>query len=102
MDTKTLFYFLGEKRLKKIETIVRSEKLKDLTEALKEVPIGGMTAFAVQGFGVQRTRPDSFLFVHKTKIEIYATDKQVKQIISKILMYCQTGKMGDGKMRFCL
>ena len=57
-----------------------------------------MTVSEVRGFGIQRERPESFLFVHKTKIEIYATDTQVKEIISKVLMYCSTGKMGDGKI----
>lgn len=84
--------------MKKIECIIRSEKLKDVTDALKLVGIGGMTISEVRGFGAQSTRPDSFLFVHKTKIEVYATDSQVKEIISKILMHCQTGKMGDGKI----
>jgi len=31
-------------------------------------------------------------------VEIYALDSQVKEIISTILMHCQTGKMGDGKI----
>ena len=84
--------------MKKIECIIRSEKLKDVTNALKEIGVGGMTVSEVRGFGIQRERPESFLFVHKTKIEIYATDTQVKEIISKVLMYCSTGKMGDGKI----
>lgn len=84
--------------MKKIECIIRAEKLKDVTDALKEIGVGGMTISEVRGFGVERERPDSFLFVHKSKIEIYATDTQVKEIISKILMHCSTGKMGDGKI----
>lgn len=84
--------------MKKIECIIRSEKLKDVTEALKKIGIGGMTVSEVRGFGAQSTRPDNFLFVHKTKVEIYASDTQVKEIISAILMQCSTGKMGDGKI----
>jgi len=84
--------------VKKIECIVRSEKLKDITDALKKVGIGGMTVSEVRGFGAQNQRPDNFLFVHKTKIEIYAKDAQVKEIISTILMQCQASKMGDGKI----
>lgn len=84
--------------MKKIECIIRSEKLKDVTDTLRKVEIGGMTVSEVRGFGTQNDRPDNFLFVHKTKIEIYATDAQAKGIISKILMYCSTGKMGDGKI----
>lgn len=84
--------------MKKIECVIRSEKLKDVTNALRGIGVGGITISEVRGFGTQRTRPDSFLFVHKTKVEIYAVDSQVKEIISAILMHCQTGKMGDGKI----
>lgn len=84
--------------MKKIEAIIREDRLKDLTKALQEIPIGGMTIYNVRGFGIQQTRPENFLFVHKVKVEIYADDSQVKEIVSKILMYCQTGKMGDGKI----
>jgi len=84
--------------MKKIECIIRSEKLKDVTDALKKIGIGGMTVNEVRGFGVQSERADSFLFVHKTKIEIYAADSQAKDIISTVLTYCSTGKLGDGKI----
>lgn len=84
--------------MKKIECIVRSEKLKDVTDALKKIGIGGMTVSEVRGFGVQTERPRSFLFVHKTKIEVYATDAQVKEIICTILMHCSAREIGDGKI----
>ena len=84
--------------MKKIECLIRPDRLKDLTDALKKVPIGGLTVSDVRGFGVQRTRPDSFLFVHKVKLEIYCKEAHVNPIISTILMYCSTGKMGDGKI----
>lgn len=84
--------------MKKIEAIIRSEKLKDVTDALKKISVGGMTVSEVRGFGAQSSRPDNFLFVHKTKIEIYAIDSKVKEVVSKILMHCQSGKMGDGKI----
>ena len=84
--------------MKKVECIIRSDKLKDITDALRKVGIGGLTVSEVRGFGVQSSRPDNFLFVHKTKLEIYATDGQVKEIISAILMHCSAGKAGDGKI----
>ena len=83
--------------MKKIECIIRSEKLKDLTDALRKISIGGMTVSEARGFGTQTQRPEGFLFVHKTKIEIYATDAQTKRIIPTILMYCSANKIGDGK-----
>ena len=84
--------------MKKIECIIRSEKLKDVTDALREAGIGGMTVSEVRGFGVQTARPESFLFVHKIKLEIYAADSQVQEIISTILKHCASGRMGDGKI----
>ena len=84
--------------MKKIECIIRAEKLKDLTDALRKIGIGGMTVSEVRGFGAQSERTDSFLFVHKTKIEVYAADSQVKEIISTVLTYCSTGELGDGKI----
>ena len=84
--------------MKKIECIIRSEKLKDLTEALLGVGVGGMTVSEVRGFGVQSIRPESFLFVHKTKIEIYVLDAQVNEILAVILKECFSGKAGDGKI----
>ncbi len=84
--------------MKKIECIIRSEKLKDVTDALKKIAVGGMTVSEVRGFGAQKERPDNFLFVHKTKLEIYATDAQVKKIICTVLMHCSAGKLGDGKI----
>lgn len=84
--------------MKKIECIIRSERLKDLIAEFKKINISGLTVSEVRGFGAQNERPDSFLFVHKTKLEIYATEVQVKEIISIILMQCSTGKIGDGKI----
>ena len=84
--------------MKKVECIIRSEKLKDLTSALKKINIGGMTVSEVRGFGKQKERPDNLLFVHKTKLEIYATDAQVKKVICTILMHCSAGGVGDGKI----
>jgi nitrogen regulatory protein P-II 1 len=87
-----------KKDMKKIECIIRSEKLRDLTEALLVIGVGGMTVSEVRGFGMQRTRPETFLFVHKNKVEIYALDSQVKEIVDTILKECSSGKAGDGKI----
>jgi len=84
--------------MKKIECIIRSEKLIDVIKALKKAGIGGMTVSEVRGFGIQSDRPGNFLFVHKTKIEIYATDIQAKKIVPHILFHCSAGRLGDGKI----
>lgn len=84
--------------MKKIECIVRPEKVRGVTAALREIGIGGMAVYPVRGFGVQRIRPENALFVRKQKMEIYAADSQVKEIVAAVVKCCKTGRMGDGKI----
>ena len=58
----------------------------------------GLTVSEVKGFGNEQTRPESFMFIPKTKIEIYCTDEDVDDIIAVISRVCQTGQLGDGKI----
>jgi nitrogen regulatory protein P-II 1 len=84
--------------MKKIECIIRPEKLKPLTDKLLLAGIGGLTATEAKGFGREATRPENFLFLPKTKIEIYATESQVEEIIETIAACCGDGKFGSGKI----
>ena len=84
--------------MKKIECIIRAEKLKGLEEALRDVGVGGMTITEVKGFGRETTRRDAYLILPQTKIEIYATDEQVEELIAVMIDICGTGKLGDGKI----
>ncbi|MCK4533408.1 P-II family nitrogen regulator [bacterium] len=84
--------------MKKIECIIRAEKLKELEESLRGAGVGGMTITEVKGFGRETTRPEAYLILPKTKIEIYATDEQVEELISIMVDVCGTGKLGDGKI----
>ena len=84
--------------MKKIECIIRSEKLKELGGTLRQVGVGGMTITEVKGFGKETTRPDAYLVLPKTRVEIYATDQQVKEVAEVIIDTCCTGELGDGKI----
>ncbi len=84
--------------MKKIECIIRDKKLTDLEEALKLVGIRGMTVSEVKGFGNQQTRPEAYLYLPKTKVEIYSTDEELEQIVEAILKVCHSGRPGDGKL----
>ncbi len=84
--------------MKKIECIIKSKKMTELEEALKLLGIRGMTVSEVKGFGNQQTRPDAYLFLPKTKIEIYAADDEAEPIVQAISKVCQTGQPGDGKI----
>ena len=84
--------------MKKIECVVRTEKIKELIDALRIVGVGGVTMTEVRGFGRETTRPESYLILPKTKLEIYATSEQVDEIVSVIISVCKTGLLGDGKI----
>jgi nitrogen regulatory protein P-II 1 len=87
----------GDKAMKKLECVIRPEKLKELAEALREVGISGLTVTEVKGFGQQTTRPENYLFLPKTKIEIYLNDDLVEEVLDIITRVCKTGGLGDGK-----
>jgi len=84
--------------MKKIECIIRSEKLKEIERVLRLAGVGGMTISEVKGFGRETTRPEAYLILPKTKVEIYATDEQVEELLSIIVGVCHTGELGDGKI----
>lgn len=84
--------------MKKIECIIKHERLEELRNQLIQTGIGGMTITDVRGFGKQTTRPESYLVLPKVKIEIYATEEQVDAIIQTIIRVCRKGEIGDGKI----
>ena len=84
--------------MKKIECIIQNRKLDALVGVLRAEGVSGMTVSEVKGFGNEQTRPDSFLFLPKTKVEIFCQDETVGEIISAITRVCQTGQLGDGKI----
>ena len=91
--------------MKKIEAIIRSEKLEDLREALDAKGLSAMTVTEVKGRGAQkgitlewRVGEYRVEFIPKIKVELVVDDKNVDQVIETILSICSTGKVGDGKI----
>ena len=84
--------------MKKVECIIRQERLKDVSHALRLAGVAGATVTEVKGFGRESTRPDNFLFLPKTKIELYLTDGQVEEVIQTITACCKDDALGSGKI----
>ena len=91
--------------MKKIEAIIKPFKLDDVKEKLTEIGIKGMTITEVKGFGRQKGHTEIYRgaeyvvdFLPKIKIEIVVPDEMVDEVISTILKYAKTGKIGDGKI----
>ena len=90
--------------MKKIEAIIRPEKLTIVHEALKEIGYPGMTISEVKGHGVQkgivqqwRGRQYTVEFLPKVKIEIVVPDDAVEELLQVIKENAETGAIGDGK-----
>ena len=91
--------------MKKIEAIIREEKLDAVRMALEDNSYFGMTVSEVSGRGKQRGltlqwrvgeyRVD---LLPKTKIEIVVLDEDVSKIVDAIVRNARTGEMGDGKI----
>ena len=90
--------------MKKIEAIIRTDKLEDLKKALSDNGlVHGMTVSQVLGYGEQkgfaeyvRGQRIETTLLSKIKIEIVSIDEKVDQIV--ITKAVRTGEVGDGKI----
>lgn len=91
--------------MKKIEAVIRVEKLDEITEALEKFGYPGMMVSRIEGHGRQKGLVEQFRgrefkvnFLPKIKIEIVAKDNEADRIISAISSIAKTGEIGDGKI----
>jgi nitrogen regulatory protein P-II 1 len=91
--------------MKKIEAIIRPEKLYLLRRKLDGKGFSGMTASEVKGRGRQkgialqwRAGDYRVEFLQKMKLEMVVEDKDAETVIDIICEYAQTGEAGDGKI----
>lgn len=91
--------------MKKIEAIIRPEKLAAVRAALAEVGIIGMTLTEVSGAGREKSYPEIVRGVQvnidafaKIKIELILEDKMVDECIQVIIDASRSGQIGDGKI----
>ena len=91
--------------MKKIEVIIRPEKLEAVRSALENVGYTGLMITEIEGHGkqkgvVQQWRGEKYKvdFLPKIKIEIVVKDDKVESIIKTIIDNAKTGEIGDGKI----
>ena len=92
-------------RMKKIEAIIRPEKLHLLREKLDQKGFSGMTVTEVKGRGKQkgitlqwRAGDYRVEFLPKMKLEVVVEDADAEIVIDLICDVAQTGEAGDGKI----
>ena len=91
--------------MKKIEAIIRREKLADVRVALEEIGYPGMTVSEVTGHGKQKGLTQQWRgqeykveFLPKLKLEIVILDQDVGKTLDVIRRSARTDEMGDGKI----
>jgi nitrogen regulatory protein P-II 1 len=96
----------GGDQMKKIEAIVRPERVSAVKEALEKLGYPGMTLTEVKGHGkqkglVQQWRGSQYRieFLPKVKIELVVENgESVEPAIQAIIENARTGEAGDGKI----
>ncbi len=91
--------------MKKIEAIIREERLDPVRKALEENSYFGMTVSEVCGRGREggltlqwRAGEYRVDFLPKLKIEVVVLDEDVGRMLNAIATNARTGEMGDGKI----
>ncbi|MCM1307534.1 MAG: P-II family nitrogen regulator [Butyrivibrio sp.] len=91
--------------MKKLEIIIKPEKLEDLKKILDENEANGIMITNIMGYGAQkgfkRIYRGNEYFVNllpKVKVETVVPDETAEQIIELVTKEISTGNIGDGKI----
>ena len=91
--------------MKKLEIVVRSEKLDDVKSILDECESTGAMVSNIMGYGnqkgvVKRYRGAEYRvnLLPKIKVETVVSDEVSEALIDKIVKEINTGNYGDGKI----
>jgi nitrogen regulatory protein P-II 1 len=88
--------------LKKVDAIVRAERMPLIKERLRGMGVAGMTISIVMGWSKNRElhlqwrgQPVSYDLIQRAKFELVIPDSQVKEIVLAIIESARSGKNGE-------
>ena len=91
--------------MKKLEIIIKPEKLEDLKDVLDSNKVNGMNIVNSMGYGNQKGFIKNYRgaeyavnLLPKVKVETVVTDEAAPALIDKIVEEINTGNFGDGKI----
>jgi nitrogen regulatory protein P-II 1 len=91
--------------MKKIEAIIRSERLQHVQDALDELGVSGLTVSEVMGCGRQKGYTEQYRgsranisLLPKLKVESVVSDSLVDKAVDAIVGGAYTGELGDGRV----
>ncbi len=91
--------------MKKIEAIIRAERLQSVQDALDELGVSGLTVTEVMGCGRQKGYTEQYRgsranisLLPKLKVESVVSDPLVDRVVDAIVGGAYTGETGDGRV----
>jgi nitrogen regulatory protein P-II 1 len=91
--------------LKKVEAVIRPERVDSVLDELSEIGYPGVTITEVRGHGKQkgithqwRGNEYTVKYIPKVKIEVVVLDEDLGSTVSAIVRKSRTGSIGDGKI----
>jgi nitrogen regulatory protein P-II 1 len=91
--------------MKKVEAIIRPERLQAVQDALDALGSSGVTVTEVLGCGKQRGYTETYRgaranisLQRKIKVEVVLIDAIVEKVVDAISGAARTGEIGDGKI----
>ncbi|MCS7207804.1 MAG: P-II family nitrogen regulator [Dehalococcoidia bacterium] len=92
--------------MKKVEAIIRPERLDRVKDALAAAGFVGLNVVNVTGRGTQRgvvyqgRAGERYVvdMLPKVKLELVVPDSAVEQVVNLIIQNARTGNIGDGKI----
>ena len=91
--------------MKKVEAIIRPERLQNVQDALDELGVSGLTVSEVMGCGRQKGYTEQYRgsranisLLPKIKVEAVVPDDVVEQVVDAMVGGAYTGETGDGRV----
>jgi nitrogen regulatory protein P-II 1 len=91
--------------VKKVEAIIRAERLQQVQDALDELGVSGLTAAEVMGCGRQKGYTESYRgsranisLLPKVKVESVVPNEVVDRVVDAIVAAAYTGETGDRRV----
>lgn len=91
--------------MKKLEIIIKPEKLEDLKAILDESEVNGLNVVNIMGYGNQKGIIKKYRgaeyrvnLLPKIKVETVVPEEKAQALIDKIVAEINTGNYGDGKI----
>jgi nitrogen regulatory protein P-II 1 len=91
--------------MKKIEAIIRPDRLQHVQDALDELGVSGLTVSEVMGCGRQKGYTERYRgsranisLLPKLKVESVMSDEVVDRAVTAIVGAAYTGEIGDGRV----